>query len=222
VQNGKPAVSPGPGRRSPALPTDDELLDAALAVFADRGYRQATMDVIAEQANSTKPTLYAHFGGKDSLYQAVFAREVGRLRNWVLAAYATAGELPLEQTIRAYVMALFDYAVAHPESFRMLFGIDSADERNPHQQAVVDTITEQVEAQVRRHMTAVGRAPGPSAGLIAAILVALTGGAARYVQRSGQIGPAAAGELATSFIMAALGGLDPALLDAVDGPGPGR
>ncbi len=218
VRSGKQPDRFSQGHRGPAaLPADDELLDAALAVFAERGYIQATMDAIAERANSTKPTLYAHFGGKAALHRTVFIREVNRLQEWVLAAYATADELPLGELVRGYVMALFDFAVAHPPSFRLLFGLNSADERNPLQQAVVDTITERVTIQIRRHLAAHGRQPGPSAGLLAAMLVALTGGAARCVQQSGgELDPASAGELAASFIMAAIQHLDHAVLDAID------
>jgi hypothetical protein len=56
----------------------------------------------------------------------------------------------------------------------------------------------------------------PSAGLLAELLVGLVGGAARHVGRDARLDPAAAGELATAFIMAAIGHLDPAVLDAVD------
>ncbi|HKS98053.1 MAG TPA: TetR/AcrR family transcriptional regulator [Rugosimonospora sp.] len=217
MRNGKPAVTSSPGSRRTAAPTDGELLDAALVVFAERGYRQATMELIAERAKSTKPTLYAHFGGKETLYDTVFAREVDRLRGWVLAVYDSAGDEALEQLVRRYVMALFDYAVAHPQSFRMLFGSDPGAERASRHQPVVDAISERVEEQVRNFLTALGRTPGPSAGLLAAILVALTGGAARHVQHSGKIDPAAAGELATALIMAAINGLDPSMLDAIDG-----
>jgi len=47
------------------------ILDAALRVFADHGYRAATMDLIAEAAGLTKPTLYQYFPGKDALFTAM-------------------------------------------------------------------------------------------------------------------------------------------------------
>src|SRR5436305_12496528 len=109
------------GRSPAARPTDDELLDAACAVFAERGFQQATMDAIAERANSTKPTLYAHFGDKAALYRATFAREADALRQWVMSAYEAVAEQSVEGQVRGYVMALFNYADAHPDSFRLLF-----------------------------------------------------------------------------------------------------
>lgn len=207
-------------RRSPAArPTDDALLDAACAVFAERGFTGATMAAIAAAADSTKPTLYAHFGDKAALYRAVFARETAALRDWVLAAYASADDLPLARQVRGYVMALFDYAAARPDSFRLLFDLNSTDEMGPLRQSLVDTIAGRVAGQVRRHLRALGRQPGRSADLLAEMMVGLVGGAARYVQRTGDVDPAAAGRLAVHLIMAAAGNLDttvPALLADVD------
>lgn len=204
-------------RRSPgARPTDDQLLDSARAVFAERSFPQTTMDAIAERANTTKPTLYAHFGDKAALYRTLFAREAEALRDWLLSAYASAAELPLRDQVHAYVMALFGYATERPDSFRVLFDFQGADEFDPIRTSIVDTIVGRVADQIRRHLVTIGRSPGPSVELLAEMLVGLVGGAARRVRRSGSPDPAAAGELATAFIMAAIGNLDGCALDLVD------
>ena len=205
-------------RRSPAArPTDDELLDAARAVFAERGYAMATMGLIAERADSTKPTLYAHFGDKAALFRATVTREVAALQKWVLTAYETTSSRPLHERVRLAVMAMFGYAGAHPDSFRMLF--DSAvDEMSNERRALADTITTEVVARVREYLLAHGRTPGAGADLLGAMMVGLVGRAAMHVSHSPGVDPIAAGELATGFVMAALRGLDPALLDHVERP----
>jgi AcrR family transcriptional regulator len=48
------------------------MLHAAKAVFLEVGFERASMDRIAEQAGTTKRTLYAHFANKDNLFLAVF------------------------------------------------------------------------------------------------------------------------------------------------------
>src|SRR5919204_224196 len=45
----------------------DELLAAALRVFARRGYREAGVDEIAAAAGYSKGALYWHFSGKEEL-----------------------------------------------------------------------------------------------------------------------------------------------------------
>jgi AcrR family transcriptional regulator len=47
------------------------ILDAAQRVFLKRGYQSASIDEIAEIAPASKPTIYAHFSGKEALFAAV-------------------------------------------------------------------------------------------------------------------------------------------------------
>src|ERR1700756_5836346 len=47
------------------------ILDAAQRVFRKRGYQGASIDEIAEIAPASKPTIYAHFPGKQALFTAV-------------------------------------------------------------------------------------------------------------------------------------------------------
>jgi AcrR family transcriptional regulator len=203
-------------RRSPgARPTDDELLDAARAVFAERGFKQSTMEAIAERANSTKPTLYAHFGGKEKLYRASFTREAETLRQWVVQRYSAAAGLSVPERVRGYVMALFDFAQANPDSFRMIFDVAAADEPAPTHQELITLIEARVAEQIEQALVEIGRTPGPSTGLLAAMMVSLCGAAARHALHH-SISPSAAGELASGFITAAITTLDPGLLDAVD------
>mgnify|MGYP006288106031 CR=1 FL=1 len=56
------------------------MLDAAQAVFAEKGYADATLDEIAERAEFGKGTLYNYFeGGKEELLFAVFDDIIGEM-----------------------------------------------------------------------------------------------------------------------------------------------
>ena len=48
--------------------TREALLEAALAVFAERGYVQASIDEIAARAGYSKGAVYWHFESKDDLF----------------------------------------------------------------------------------------------------------------------------------------------------------
>jgi AcrR family transcriptional regulator len=50
----------------------ERLVAAAAQVFATRGYRNATMDEIAQAAGTAKGTLYLYFEDKEALFYAVF------------------------------------------------------------------------------------------------------------------------------------------------------
>jgi AcrR family transcriptional regulator len=52
----------------------EEILDAAVAVFAERGLHGASTDEIARLAGISQPYVYRLFGTKKGLYMAVVAR----------------------------------------------------------------------------------------------------------------------------------------------------
>lgn len=47
------------------------ILEAALAEFEARGFRETSMDRIAETAGVSKRTVYNHFASKDALFRAI-------------------------------------------------------------------------------------------------------------------------------------------------------
>ena len=75
---------PRPGRppKDQAGDVKARILDAAQRVFLKRGYQSASLDEIAETAPASKPTIYAHFPGKEALFEAVVARVIDGLTNF--------------------------------------------------------------------------------------------------------------------------------------------
>ena len=50
--------------------------------FSRRGFRSASIDDISELAPASKPTIYAHFPGKEALFAAVVARTINGLTDF--------------------------------------------------------------------------------------------------------------------------------------------
>ena len=50
-----------------------EILDAALTVFAEKGYECGTMRAIAKLLGLTEPALYRHYAGKEALFADLVA-----------------------------------------------------------------------------------------------------------------------------------------------------
>lgn len=61
-------------RRLPAHERRDQILDAALHEFSERGFGAARMDDIAARAGLSKGGLYAHFESKSVVFQALMQR----------------------------------------------------------------------------------------------------------------------------------------------------
>ena len=74
------------------------LLDAAEAVFAEKGFAPATLDDIAYAAGYTKGAIYKHFATKEELFLAVSDRYWRRyFDNFaeVMAASTSPGSIKL-------------------------------------------------------------------------------------------------------------------------------
>lgn len=62
-------------RRKDARP--QEILEAALACFAEKGFAAARMDDIAKRAGVTKGTIYLYFQNKEAVFKALVRESIG-------------------------------------------------------------------------------------------------------------------------------------------------
>ena len=69
-----------------AVERRNRILDAALDVFAGKGYQGAGVDEIAAAAETSKGGVYFHFPGKEALFLALLDRAATRLRRRIEAA----------------------------------------------------------------------------------------------------------------------------------------
>ena len=75
----------------------DAILDAATAILREKGYRDTTMLDIARRVSASKETLYAWFGSKSGLFQAVIRRNADTVRT-VLEAHLD-GDAPVAEAL---------------------------------------------------------------------------------------------------------------------------
>ena len=64
---------------------EQQMLDAAVQMFSVNGYHETSMDVIAAEAEISKPMLYLYYGSKEDLFGACLDRELGRFVDAVRA-----------------------------------------------------------------------------------------------------------------------------------------
>ncbi len=79
-------MSPEPVEQRGALPRQrrkearpQELLDAALALFVEKGFAATRMDEVAQRAGVAKGTLYLYYPSKEELFKAVVRHNLGAL-----------------------------------------------------------------------------------------------------------------------------------------------
>ena len=68
-----------PARQERAVTRQERILDAALDVFAEHGFQQATVDDIASTARTSKGGIYFHFPGKEAIFLALLDRSASLL-----------------------------------------------------------------------------------------------------------------------------------------------
>ena len=90
--------------------TKARLLEAATDEFAAHGIAGARVDRIAAAANANKQLIYAYFGNKDQLFDAVLTTRFRALTEDVPFA---------PDNLAGYVGRLFDYLMQHPEVLRL-------------------------------------------------------------------------------------------------------
>lgn len=100
-----PAGKPPARRRKEARPA--ELLSAALAVFAEKGFAAARLEEIAAGAGVSKGTVYLYFDGKEALFKAAIE---AAMTPAIEAAEALLGDTrrPSAELLREFVFGWWE------------------------------------------------------------------------------------------------------------------
>ncbi|KAB2936347.1 MAG: TetR/AcrR family transcriptional regulator [Candidatus Contendobacter sp.] len=87
--------------------TRQRLLDAAEALFAEHGFAETSLRAITTQARANLAAVHYHFGSKDELLHAVFARRLKMLNEERLARLTAletgGGPVTVETVLTAFI-----------------------------------------------------------------------------------------------------------------------
>ncbi|NEO86779.1 MAG: TetR/AcrR family transcriptional regulator [Spirulina sp. SIO3F2] len=89
---------PKPSQQTRAQQTRQRILEAAADCFREKGVRDSSIEAIAKQAGSTKPTVYAHFGTKTALFNAVALATAAELKERTLPPFDPNADLAKQLT----------------------------------------------------------------------------------------------------------------------------
>jgi TetR/AcrR family transcriptional regulator, fatty acid metabolism regulator protein len=112
-----------------------QILEAAVRVFAAKGYEKSRVGDVAREAGVAYGLVYHYFDSKEAVLEAVFRESWGRLLAAVALAEQTAGTAPerLELVVKIVLRAWRD----DPDLVRLLVREVT---RNPHIQDELDEI----------------------------------------------------------------------------------
>ncbi|MFK0154883.1 TetR/AcrR family transcriptional regulator [Streptomyces sp. NPDC090499] len=164
-------------KRMPRAVREQQMLDAAVRTFGQRGYMAASMDEIAELAGVSKPLVYLYLNSKDDLFTACIRREASALTEAVRTGVDR--ELPADRQLWDGLRAFFTYTAEHPDGWSVLHlqarthGERFASEVAAMREEIVAFVTQLIVAAAR----AAHRDPDLAEGEVAGLAEALVGAA---------------------------------------------
>jgi AcrR family transcriptional regulator len=98
----------------------DDIIGAAVKVFAARGYAEASVNDIAEAANVVVSGIYYHFEGKAQLFDAAIA-EVYESLDAAIEASRVGYDPGSAEALRSVIRAGQRWVDDHPDASKMLY-----------------------------------------------------------------------------------------------------
>jgi len=111
------------------------LTQAALAMFAARGYHETSVDDIVARARMSKSAFYEQFDSKEQCFREVLAQEGGELIHAVIAAAAGGHDHRdrMRRGIRAFVVACYKRSAVARVMLVESVGLNASVEEVRHQ-----------------------------------------------------------------------------------------
>ena len=126
--------------RKPKAPKANRvrILAAAVAEFASRGFKGASMDAIAARTDTTRALINYYFGSKEKLYLEVLERVYAEIRE--AERLIDLDHLPPVEAIRCIVEFTYDYYVKHEDFVRLVIAENQARGRHMKKSAAMRTL----------------------------------------------------------------------------------
>ncbi|MEW6348024.1 MAG: TetR/AcrR family transcriptional regulator [Thermodesulfobacteriota bacterium] len=105
-------------KKNDQVPTRDAILDAAEAIFCDKGFADTSVSAIADRAVVTKSLIHHHFGSKENLWHQVKQRRHREYSRIQLDLFASPD--PDAICLRDSIIQYFSFLKKNPEFVRLM------------------------------------------------------------------------------------------------------
>ncbi len=97
-----------------------QIVDAAKAVFAERGYHNASVSDIIGRARIARGTFYLYFESKQQIFETILAEALEQLRSRITRIDIGPGAQPPMEQLRGNLVRVIDYVLGDPHFSRLL------------------------------------------------------------------------------------------------------
>lgn len=149
-----------------------EILDAALALFAEVGYERASTNAIAARAGISPGSLYQYFPNKEAIAEALSQRLLDGLRAAHTAAFETAVDLPLPDLVSRVVDPLVEFNVVNPGAKTLFAHPEMPAELAAGSRPLQSAVTGRVAAIIRARAPRLSDVDTERAAMVAVRIVA--------------------------------------------------
>lgn len=102
--------------KKPASAIREKLLETAIKIFAEKGYREATVAEICDAAGANVAAINYHFGDKETLYAESWLLSFNRSLSKYPPDGGISADAPAEERFRGRIYAIIK-RFANPESY---------------------------------------------------------------------------------------------------------
>ncbi len=95
-----------------------DILNAAQELFAAKGFRETTLDEIAQRAEFGKGTLYNYFGSKEDIFHALIDQLLGN--SLAMAQECAASDADIQTKLTRYARSSMEYVRTNGELFHAI------------------------------------------------------------------------------------------------------
>lgn len=96
----------------------DAILEAALALFVERGFHGTAVPEVAERAGVGAGTIYRYFASKEALVNALYRKYKNGIAEYTLRDFPA--QAPAREQFHTLWQRMFQFATVHPKAFAFL------------------------------------------------------------------------------------------------------
>jgi len=126
--------------------TREQILQAALACFSDKGYHQTTMDDIVKESGLSKGSLYWYFKSKQELFISLIDWFMTGVGEEVFQAWTD--EMSAAEKIRAMIGAFVNESEQYIPFFKITLDFWAQTSEDEQLRQIFDSILDQFQAQL--------------------------------------------------------------------------